>query len=282
MNSVLSKNGLRPIDNRLEEVENNPFFIEECNIISEMKNGFAYYKHIIENVEVKSNSKNSYVLWVCGKCDDLDKTKPVKFIKGNYSLPDIDVDFPPEIREDVIQYLRDKYSSDRVCQMITFGRLQGKSILKEVLRVNDRCSPEQMNQITKYIPDEAEISDELKDMERPSILMWSLENTPKELSDYCWIDEDGSLKGEYARDFEQAIRLEGTYKSQGKHAAGVVISLDLLNEVCPMIKEARGNAKIAGMEMGDLEAIGCTKFDILGVSLLSKIQMTCEGIGDYE
>jgi DNA polymerase-3 subunit alpha len=83
--------------------------------------------------------------------------------------------------------------------------------------------------------------------------------------------DDGSLDGEYARLFEQAIRIEGTYKSQGKHAAGVVISSRKLNEVCPMVRETKGADRIAGMEMVDLEAMGHVKFDILGVNLLDKI-----------
>jgi len=202
--------------------------------------------------------------------------------KDHISLPDLDIDFPPSIREDVISYIKNKYGEPRVCQMLTFGRLQGKSIVKEVLRVNESCSPEQMNKITKDIPDEAEISDQLENMEHPSVLMWSLQNIPEKLSAYCWIDESGKLQGEYAKEFEQAMRLEGIFKSQGKHAAGVVISSEKLNEVCPMIKPSRGDEKIAGMEMADLEAIGCVKFDILGVSLLEKIQMTCKGSGDYE
>ena len=112
--------------------------------------------------------------------------------------------------------------------------------------------------------------------------MWSLQNIPEKLSAYCWIDDSEKLQGEYAKEFEQAMRLEGVFKSQGKHAAGVVISSEKLDKVCPMIKPSRGDEKIAGMEMADLEAIGCVKFDILGVSLLEKIQMTCKGDGDYE
>ena len=67
------------------------------------------------------------------------------------------------------------------------------------------------------------------------------------------------------------MRIEGTFKSQGKHAAGVVISSHNLSEVCPMVRDKKGAEKIAGMEMNDLEAMGHVKFDILGVSLLDKI-----------
>ena len=76
------------------------------------------------------------------------------------------------------------------------------------------------------------------------------------------------------------MRMEGILKTQGKHAAGVVIASDPLDEVCPMVKASRNNDKIAGLEMGDLEAIGCVKFDILGVSILKKISETVEEINN--
>ena len=155
--------------------------------------------------------------------------------------------------------------------MITFLKLQGRSAIKEVLRAHDACSYDEMNIITKTLPQEQEISDQLQDMDEPSVIRWTLINTPEELKDYCKIDEDNNLSGPYAKLFEQAIRIEGTYKSQGKHAAGVVISLHDLNTVCPMIRESKGSDKIVGLEMVDLEAMGHVKFDILGVNLLDKV-----------
>ena len=193
------------------------------------------------------------------------------------SLPDIDVDFPPDYRDQVIDYLKETYGEHRVCQMLTFGRLAGRSIIKEVMRVNESCGFEQMNEITAKIPNEAAISDLLENMDEPSVIRWVLENDKDSLADYCWLNDDGQLEGEYARVFEQAMRMEGIFKTQGKHAAGVVIASDTLDQICPMVKASRSEEKIAGMEMGDLEAIGCVKFDILGVSLLQKISNT---VGD--
>src|SRR5210317_1342904 len=200
--------------------------------------------------------------------------------EDHVSLPDIDVDFPPDYRDDVIQYLKDKYGESRVCQMLTFGKLAGRSIIKEVLRVNESCGFEQMNQITEKIPNEAAISDLLEEMENPSVIRWALENDKNALIDYCWIDDDGKLQGEYAKAFEQAMRMEGIFKTQGKHAAGVVIASDDLQEICPMVKSSRSSEQIAGMEMGDLEAIGCVKFDILGVNLLKKISETIHEVNN--
>ena len=162
--------------------------------------------------------------------------------------------------------------------MLTFGRLQGRSAIKEVLRVYEACSFAEMNEITKYIPNEAEISDQLADMddEDRSIIRWALINNNKELQDFCHINEDGQLDGEYAEYFNKAINIEGTFKTQGKHAAGVVISADPLYKVCPMVKQRESSEKIAGLEMADLEALGHVKFDILGLNLLDKLMYITE------
>jgi len=190
---------------------------------------------------------------------------------GRVSLPDIDVDFPIKKRKGVITYLKDKYGSDRVCQMATFGRLMGRGALKEVLRVNSACDYESMNMISKQLPQEQDISDQLESAEETSIIRWTLQHEPKQMAEWCKMDEEGNLSGELARYFEQAIRLEGTYKSQGKHAAGIVLSAEPLDQVCPMINDKNSDEKIAGMSMNDLEAMGHVKFDILGVCLLDKL-----------
>lgn len=190
---------------------------------------------------------------------------------GHVSLPDIDIDVPASKRDDTIGYIRNKYGSERVGQMVTFGRLQGRSALKEVLRMNEACGFDEMNAITKSLPHEHEVSDQLAEMDNPSVIRWTLMNQPDTLREYCRLNDDGQLEGDYAKLFEQAMRIEGTFKSQGKHAAGVVISSHKLDEVCPMVRDKKGSEKIAGMEMNDLESMGHVKFDILGISLLDKI-----------
>jgi DNA polymerase-3 subunit alpha len=190
---------------------------------------------------------------------------------GHVSLPDIDIDVPASKRDDTIDYIRNKYGSERVGQMVTFGRLQGRSALKEVLRMNEACGFDEMNAITKSLPHEHEVSDQLAEMDNPSVIRWTLMNQPDTLREYCRLNDDGQLEGDYAKLFEQAMRIEGTFKSQGKHAAGVVISSHKLDKVCPMVRDKKGSEKIAGMEMNDLESMGHVKFDILGISLLDKI-----------
>jgi DNA polymerase-3 subunit alpha len=198
------------------------------------------------------------------------------------SLPDIDMDVPGEKRDEIIAYLKDKYTNTNVSQMLTFGRLQGRSAIKEVLRVNNACGFSEMNEITRYIPNEADISDQLAEMDEEdrSIIRWSLINNAKELRDYCYISEEGELKGDYAVYFQQAIDIEGTFKTQSKHAAGVVISAEPLHKVCPMVNQKNGSEKIAGLEMSDLEALGHVKFDVLGLNLLDKIMKIKELINE--
>ena len=198
---------------------------------------------------------------------------------GHVSLPDIDIDVPATKRDETIDYIRSKYGNDRVGQMVTFGRLQGRSALKEVLRMNAACGFDEMNQITKSLPHEHEVSDQLAEMDNPSVISWTLTNLPEALKDYCRLNDDGELEGNLANYFKQAMRIEGTFKSQGKHAAGVVISSHKLDDVCPMVRDKRGSDKIAGMEMNDLESMGHVKFDILGISLMDKLMGIRDQLG---
>lgn len=202
--------------------------------------------------------------------------------EDHISLPDIDMDVPGDKRDEIIAHLKDQYGHHNVSQMLTFGRLQGRSALKEVLRVNSACGFGEMNEMTKYIPDEAAISDQLAEMddEDRSIIRWALMNNADDLRDFCHINSNGELDGDYAEYFQQAIDIEGTFKTQGKHAAGVVISAEPLYQVCPMVNQKSGKEKIAGLEMADLEALGHVKFDVLGINLLDKLMKIKELINE--
>jgi len=191
------------------------------------------------------------------------------------SMPDIDVDVPINKREEIIKYIKDKYGYNKVSQMITYNTMKGRGALKEVLRVYGNISFDEMNKITKFIPDEAKIADELQEMKEEtgeaSIIRWALENNVDKLKDWCYLNEDNELSGPLAKRFEQAIRLEGVKSNQSKHAAGIAISIQDLSDVCPMIYDTKNDQLIAGMEMQDLEDLGVIKFDILGVAMLDKI-----------
>jgi DNA polymerase-3 subunit alpha len=192
---------------------------------------------------------------------------------GRIANPDIDTDFEPQDREKAVHYCRNKYGNDKVSAICNFGSLKGRSSIKEVLRVHSACSFDEMNEITNNIPDEAAISDQLQEMiddgQDPSIIMWALENNGKELSRWCELKDDGSLGGDLAEFFSQAIRLEGCKKSQGKHASGYLISADPLDTYLPMIHSKSSDDLICGFEGKDLEEAGGVKFDFLSTKVLS-------------
>lgn len=194
---------------------------------------------------------------------------------GRISLPDIDCDFPVGKRGQIKEYIKKKYGDDKVSEMVTFARAQGRGAMKAVMRGYGNFSFEDMNKICDPIPDESEIMDELQEMREEtgeaSIIKWALENIPDKLKEWCVLNKEGQCEGDLSSVFEQAIRIEGTKVSQGKHAAGIIISPTPLALSCPMVYDKSNDSLIAGMEMGDLEAMGQVKFDILGVAVLDKI-----------
>lgn len=192
------------------------------------------------------------------------------------SLPDIDTDFPSYRRDEIFAYLKAKYGPAKTAHMATFSRMQGRKGLSEVFRWKYSSIPfSEVKKVTEHVPDEADINDELQVMkesgEDPSIIMWALDNNRKELRDYCYIDEDGVLQGQYKTVFEQAIRLEGTKLTQSRHASGIVISPVELSSFCPMLYDKSIKENIIGIEMGDAEELGASKYDILATLFLDKV-----------
>ncbi len=196
---------------------------------------------------------------------------------GKISYPDIDTDVESLHREEIITYIRDKYDRKNTANIVTFSGLKGAGSLKEVFRVKNIGSSTEMNQITKLIIDEHKISDELEERRKEgleaSIIRWSLENT-NGLKQYAYYDDNDELQGEMAEHFAQAIKLEGCKRSVGKHAAGILVSNEELSNFCPMVNDKRGEELICGWEMGDIEAAGGIKLDILSVAALDDISET--------
>lgn len=197
--------------------------------------------------------------------------------KDNLTYPDIDLDFEPDAREKIIKYLCEKYGDECVCQMGTFLKLKGRSALRDVLRLHDRCGAAEINAITDPIPDEAAITDELQLMrdrhEEVSIILWSLQNNADQLREWCHIDKDGQLQGDLALDFAQAIRLEGLCRGMGKHASGVVVTPIPVSDIVPMVYDKSTKGRMTGYDMRDSEAAGLLKVDILGLSTLTNLSV---------
>lgn len=190
-------------------------------------------------------------------------------------LPDIDFDVPKLHRKEVIDYIKEKYGHDKVYQICAFQTMKGRGILKEILRATGGISFELMNKITKHIPDEAKISDELEEMrqegEEDSIVLWALKNKIEELREWCFLNEEGKLEGPFSKKFEQAIRMEGTKKSQGKHASAVVISASDFSDWCHLVYDEGEEWVMAGLDMKHIEDSGLVKIDCLGLSTLDRI-----------
>jgi DNA polymerase-3 subunit alpha len=177
------------------------------------------------------------------------------------SMPDIDTDFCIDRREEVIEYVTEKYGKERVAQIVTFNRMTSKAVLKDVARVLD-IPYKQADKMAKMIPVSRGKPEKLKVM--------ISDETP-----------EPEFKAAYDNDpivrhwLDMAMRIEGTNKSTGVHAAGVVISSDPLDEVVPLQLNKEG-AVTTQYSMEELEMLGMLKMDFLGLKNLTMIQKTID------
>lgn len=167
------------------------------------------------------------------------------------SMPDVDVDFCMERRDEVIQYVMDKYGKENVAQIITFGKMQARAVLRDVGRVMGLPYAE-VDRMAKLIPGTPNIS-----------LEEALEKEPqlKEM-----IEKDAKI----ATLFKIARSLEGLTRHASTHAAGVVISNRPLMEYLPLYQGQDGEV-MTQYAMKEVEAIGLVKFDFLGLKTLTMI-----------
>jgi DNA polymerase-3 subunit alpha len=177
------------------------------------------------------------------------------------SMPDIDTDFCIEKRDEVIDYVTRKYGEERVAQIITFNRLTSKAVLKDVARVLNIPYGE-ADRMAKLIPvvrgKPTKLSVMISDATPAPEFKEKYENDPNVRH---WVD--------------MAIRIEGTNKTFGVHAAGVVISSEPLDEIVPLQKNNDGSV-ITQYFMEDLESLGLLKMDFLGLRNLTLIQRTVD------
>ena len=149
--------------------------------------------------------------------------------------------------------------------------------MSEVFRIKYPNVPfSVVKMITSSVPDESKIEDQLQVIRdnggNASAILWSLNNKRKALEEYCYVDDDGTLQGEYKIAFEQAIRLEGTRRIQSKHASGLAIASVPISEIAPTVYDKSSSNPIAGFEMDDLSDAGAPKLDILGTVVLDKFK----------
>lgn len=191
------------------------------------------------------------------------------------SLPDIDTDFEPNSRDDIIKFIIKKYGKENAMQIATYSTLMGRHALKAVFKAYNDVGFAEQNEITKHIVDKAKISDQLQDMkdsgEEPSVIRWCLINKSEQFSNWCNIGVDGQLQGPLADRFEKAIKLEGINSATSVHAAGIVIAPKPLRELVPIVL-SKDKSQIIGCSMNDLDFVGVCKIDCLSLSTLSRLK----------
>ncbi len=168
------------------------------------------------------------------------------------SMPDFDIDFCYQRRDEVIGYVRNKYGADNVSQIITFGRMLAKKAVRDVGRVLNMPYAD-VDRIAKLIPEEAKIT--LKDA------------YDKEPELQRMVQDDPQV----ARLWKLATRLEGTIGNCGTHAAGVVICDQPLTDHVALFKASNSDTVATQAEMKNVEAIGLLKMDFLGLRTLTVV-----------
>ncbi len=178
------------------------------------------------------------------------------------SMPDIDVDFADDQRNDVIDYVREKYGAECVSQIITFNRLSSKAVLRDVARVLKIPIPT-VNKITKFIPSKFG-------------KVYPIDQALAEVPDLKWVKE--SNETDIKNLLKYARILEGMNRNASKHAAGVVITPDEVSKYVPLANAVSQQDIVTQFTMKDIENAGLLKMDFLGLRTLTIIRDTIEMI----
>jgi len=170
------------------------------------------------------------------------------------SMPDFDIDFCQERREEVITYVQQRYGRERVAQIITFGTLQARAVLRDVGRVM-QMPLGQVDRLAKMVP---------ANPANPVTLAKAIEMEPRLQQAR---DEDEAV----ARLLNVALQLEGLYRNASTHAAGVVIGDRPLTQLTPLYRDPRSDLPATQFNMKWVESAGLVKFDFLGLKTLTVI-----------
>ena len=215
----------------------------------------------------RGSGAGSLVAWVL-TITDLD---PIRFgllferflNPERVSMPDFDIDFCQERRGEVIEYVREKYGSDRVSQIITFGTLQARAVLRDVGRVL-QLPFFQVDKLAKLVP---------FNPAKPPTLAEAREMEPK-------LDEAIEAEEEVASLFDTAQQLEGLYRNASTHAAGIVIGDRPLVELVALYRDPKSEIPASQFNMKWAENAGLVKFDFLGLKTLTVIDRAIKMIAD--
>ncbi len=173
------------------------------------------------------------------------------------SMPDFDIDFCQERREEVIQYVQKKYGTDRVAQIITFGKLQARAVLRDVGRVL-QMPYGQVDRICKMVPN------------NPAAPVTLAQAIDMDTAFQTAMDEDESV----AKLMDISLKLEGFNRHASTHAAGVVIGDRVLSQLVPMYRDPKSDMQVVQYSMKYVEKAGLVKFDFLGLKTLTVLVRT--------
>ncbi|HEX9648883.1 MAG TPA: DNA polymerase III subunit alpha, partial [Alphaproteobacteria bacterium] len=238
----------------------------ELGVISEM--GFAGYFLIVadfiqwakaQGIPVgpgRGSGAGSVAAWAL-KITDLD---PLRFgllferflNPARISMPDFDIDFCQDRRDEVIHYVQREYGHDRVAQIITFGKLQARAVLRDVGRVL-QMPYGRVDKLCKLVP---------YNPANPVGLQEAIDGEPR-------LREARDSEPEVARLLRIALQLEGLYRHASTHAAGVVIGDRPLVELVPLYRDPRSDMPVTQFNMKYVELAGLVKFDFLGLKTLT-------------
>ena len=171
------------------------------------------------------------------------------------SMPDFDIDFCQDRRDEVIAYVRERYGADRVAQIITFGKLQARAVLRDVGRVL-QMPYGQVDRLCKLVP---------MNPANPVTLAQAIAGEPR-------LQEARDAEPIVAKLLDIGQRLEGLYRHASTHAAGVVIGDRPLIELVPLYRDPRAQLPATQFNMKWVEAAGLVKFDFLGLKTLTVIE----------
>jgi DNA polymerase III subunit alpha len=171
------------------------------------------------------------------------------------SMPDFDIDFCQDRRDEVIRYVQERYGRDRVAQIITFGTLQARSILRDVGRVLEMPYG-QVDKLCKLVP---------QNPAAPVTLTRAIEGEPR-------LQAARDAEPIVARAFAVAQKLEGLNRHASTHAAGIVIGDRVLSELVPLYRDPKSDMPVTQFNMKWVEQAGLVKFDFLGLKTLTLLQ----------
>ncbi len=175
------------------------------------------------------------------------------------SMPDFDIDFCQDRRDEVIRYVQEKYGADRVAQIITHGKLQARAVLRDVGRVL-QMPYGQVDRLCKLVPNNPA---------NPVTLSQAIDGEPK-------LQEARDTDQIVARLLHVSQKLEGLYRHASTHAAGIVIGDRPLDELVPLYRDPKSNMPVTQFNWKMVEAAGLVKFDFLGLKTLTVLTKAVE------